>query len=106
VDRDYAARSADTSLRDRQRNDIAQQQGSDGNLKARRPPVHPADSTIFYGDAMIVDEWTVANEIAAGLAIAREKCPAATLKLVQQGVAASPFTRPKILRFCKEQWSR
>jgi hypothetical protein len=28
------------------------------------------------------------------------------LKLVQDGVAASPFTRPKILRFCREHWPR
>lgn len=64
------------------------------------------ESTIFYGDAMIVDVRRLENEIAAGLAVRREKCPAATLKLVQQGVTASPFTRPKFLRFCREQWTR
>jgi hypothetical protein len=64
------------------------------------------ESTIFYGDAMIVDAQRLENEIAAGLAVRREKCPAATLKLVQQGVGASPFTRPKFLRFCREQWGR
>lgn len=60
------------------------------------------DSAIFYGDAMIVDARRIKADMAAGLAIARERCPAATLRLAQQGVAASPFTRPKILRFCRE----
>jgi hypothetical protein len=64
------------------------------------------ESTIFYGDAMIVDAQRLGNEMAAGLAVRRDPCPAATLKLVQQGVSASPFTRPKFLRFCREQWGR
>jgi len=51
---------------------------------------------------MIVDAQRLEAEIAAGLALVREKCPVATLKLVQDGVAASPFTRPKILRFFRE----
>lgn len=74
-----------------------------------RPGDHPFirhDSTIFYGDAMIVDEQRLETEIAAGLAVVRDKCPNATLKLAQDGVAASPFTRPKFLRFCREQWRR
>jgi hypothetical protein len=64
------------------------------------------DSTIFYGDAMIVDARRLEAEIAADLALVLEKCPPATLKLVQDGVCASPFTRPKILRFCREHWRR
>jgi hypothetical protein len=64
------------------------------------------DSAIFYRGAMIADSTRIGGEIAAGLALAREKCTAATLKLVQDGVGASPFTPPKILRFCKERWSR
>jgi hypothetical protein len=62
------------------------------------------DSTIFYGDAMIVDVRRLEAEIAAGLALVREQCPPATLKFVQDGVAASPFTRPKVLRFCRDRW--
>ncbi len=74
-----------------------------------RPGDHPFirhDSTIFYGDAMIVDALRLESEIAAGLALIKEKCSNVTLKLVQDGVAASPFTRPKILRFCREHWRR
>lgn len=74
-----------------------------------RPGDHPFirhDSTIFYGDAMIVDARRLDAEIVAGLALVNARCPAATLKLVQDGVGASPFTRPKVLRFCKDQWSR
>jgi len=70
-----------------------------------RPGDHPFirhDSTIFYGDAMIVDALRLESEIAAGLALIRERCSAATLKLVQDGIAASPFTRAKILRFWRE----
>jgi hypothetical protein len=55
---------------------------------------------------MVVDAKRGENEITAGRALGREKCPHATLKLVQDGVGASPFTRPKILRFCREQWGR
>ena len=64
------------------------------------------DSTIYYGDAMIVDARRLDHEIAAGLAVRREKCPAATLTLVQDGVFASPFTRPKLQRFCREHRPR
>ena len=75
-------------------------------LRAGDHPFIRHDSTIFYGDAMIVDAIRLENEIAAGLAVRRDQCPAATLKLVQQGVSASPFTRPKFLRFCREQLGR
>ena len=63
-------------------------------------------STVFDGDAMVVDALRLDFEIAAGLALAQEKCPSATLKLVQDGLSASPFTRPKILRFCREHCRR
>jgi len=75
-------------------------------LRVGDHPFNRHDSTIFYGDGLIVDARRLEHEIAAGLAVRREKCPFATLKLVQQGVAASPFTRPKFLRFCREQWGR
>jgi hypothetical protein len=79
------------------------------NSKDQTVLLHPGDhpfirhdSTIFYGDAMIVDARRLATEIQAGLALVKEKCPAATLKLVQDGVGASPFTKPKVLRFYRE----
>jgi hypothetical protein len=74
-----------------------------------RPGDHPFlrhDSTIFYGDAMIVDARRLDAEIATGLALKRDNCTLATLKLVHDGVLASPFTRMKVVRFCREQWSR
>jgi hypothetical protein len=64
------------------------------------------DSAIFYGDAMIVDARRLDAEIAAGLVLRREICSQATLKLVQDGVLASPFTRMKVVRFCRDHWSR
>ena len=74
-----------------------------------RPGDHPFirhDSTVFYGDAMIVDARRLEAKIAAGLALSRQKCSQPTLKLVQDGVLASPFTRMKVVRFCREQWPR
>lgn len=64
------------------------------------------ESTISYGDAMVVDARRIESEIAAGLAVRRDPCPAATLKLIQQGVTASPFTRPKFRDFCCKLWGR
>lgn len=75
-------------------------------LNAGDHPFVRHESTIFYGDAMIVDAKRLENEIAAGLAVCRDPCPTATLELVQKGVSASPFTRPKFLRFCRERWVR
>lgn len=71
-------------------------------LKVGDHPFIRHDSTIFYGDGMVVDGRRLDAEISAGLAVAREKCPAATLKLIQDGVAASPFGRPKFVRFFRE----
>jgi hypothetical protein len=75
-------------------------------LRAGDHPFIRHDSTIFYGDAMIVDVHRLEAEITAGLALVRERCSPPILKLVQDGVLASPFTKPKIVRFCREQWRR
>jgi len=55
---------------------------------------------------MIVDVRQLDQDLTAGLIVAREKCPEQTLKLVQDGIRASPFTRPRFLRFCRDAWSR
>lgn len=73
-------------------------------LRAGDHPFIRHDSTIFYGDGMIVSAARIDNEIAAGLALRREPCTPSTLHLVQSGVTASPFTRPKFVRFCRERW--
>ena len=80
---------------------------SKGQTIILRPGDHPCirhDSTIFDGDGMIVDARKLDQDLSAGLIVAREKCPAARLKLVQDGIKASPFTRPRFLRFCREAW--
>lgn len=64
-------------------------------LKVGDHPFIRHESTISYGDAMIVDAKRLENEIAAGLAIPHAP-----------GVGASSFTKPKFLRFCREQWAR
>src|ERR1035437_1558939 len=65
-----------------------------------RPGDHPFirhDSSIFYGDAMIGDALRLESEIAAGLALVRERCSKPTLKLLQAVVVASPFTEDPAL---------
>jgi hypothetical protein len=72
------------------------------------PDDHPFirhESTIFYGDGMMVDTRKLDQDLAGASIVAREKCPAQTLKLVQDGISASPFTRPRFLRFCRDAWS-
>jgi hypothetical protein len=74
-----------------------------------RPGDHPFirhESTVFYGDAMIVDSRKLDQEMNGGLIVARDPCPTRTLKLIQDGIGASPFTRPRFLRFCREAWLR
>src|SRR4051794_27953595 len=55
-----------------------------------RPGDHPFirhESTIFYGDGMIVHARKLTQDLIAGLIVPREKCPAPTLKLVRDGIA-------------------
>jgi hypothetical protein len=49
---------------------------------------------------------TKAKVIIDGLGGLPGDWSAATLKLIQDGLVASPFTRPKILRFCRTHWRR
>jgi len=44
-------------------------------LRVGDHPLLRHDSTIFHGDAMIVDAQRLDAEIAAGLALLRDKCP-------------------------------
>jgi hypothetical protein len=60
----------------------------------------------FFGDGMIVDARILEQDLNAGLIVSREKCPPQTLKLVQDGIGASPFMRPRFLRFCRDAWAR
>lgn len=74
-----------------------------------RPGDHPFirhDSTVFFGDSRIVDARKLDALIEAGAAMKQEACPARTLKLVQDGLLASPFTPLKVARFCRERWAR
>lgn len=63
------------------------------------------DSTIFYGE-MIADARILKQEQNARLIVSREKCPPQTLKLAEDGIGVSPFTRPRFLRFCRGAWAR
>jgi len=51
----------------------------------------------------MLDGWTPRSQ--QGWRWARDLL-AGDSELVQEGVLASPFTRMKVVRFCRDQWSR
>lgn len=63
---------------------------------------HP--SAVHYIGAMLVDMRRLNALVSAGAVQRHDSCSSATLKLVQQGVMASPFTPRKVVEFCKQAW--
>ncbi|MGA2740145.1 MAG: hypothetical protein ABSG65_22225 [Bryobacteraceae bacterium] len=63
---------------------------------------HP--SSVRYSDAQLADEQRLLADIAAGTARHHRPCSPKLLRLVQDGMLASPFTPKKIERFCREHW--
>jgi len=61
-------------------------------------------SVVKFADARFADDLKLFAEVASRNAVPKEPCPPATLKLIQDGLIASPFTPKKIVAFCKEQW--
>ena len=64
---------------------------------------HP--SSVRYSDAQFADLQRLRADIAAGTAVRCQSCSPELLKLVQDGISASPYTPKKIARFCREYWS-
>lgn len=64
-------------------------------------PFITCDSAVFYADAQIIEEPTIAVALKNRTAQVRAACSAGLLKLVQDGVFASPFTPNKVIAFCK-----
>lgn len=75
-------------------------------LRSGDHPFIRHDSVVSYGDAQIIDARGVESAIARGEAARKERCSPGTLRLIQDGLLASPFTRPKVLRFCRDRWGR
>ena len=61
---------------------------------------HP--SIVFYADARIVDVRRLRSDLSSRLVEDREPCSSGLLKLVQQGIMASPFTPKKIITFYRQ----
>jgi hypothetical protein len=63
---------------------------------------HP--SAVRFSDAQFADALRLLAEVAARNAEPHRACSPELLKLVQDGILASPFTPKKIVAFCREQW--
>lgn len=58
-------------------------------------------STVFFGDAMIVEVERLHQWIEAGIAQPQPTCTAELAKLIQDGIFASDYTPNKIIDFCR-----
>lgn len=63
---------------------------------------HP--SAIRYSDAQLADVRKLHLDLAAGSVLRHQQCSQATLRIVQDGIHASPYTPKKIQIFCREFW--
>ena len=61
------------------------------------------DTAVLYAFAKIVDSNHLEQQILDGLALPRDSCSERILKLIQDGLLASPNTPPKIERFYRER---
>jgi hypothetical protein len=61
-------------------------------------------SSVRYSDARFADARRLRADIAAGTAIPHQPCRTEILRLVQDGISASPYTPKKVARFCLEHW--
>jgi hypothetical protein len=71
-------------------------------LRKGEHPFVTHDSAVFYGDAQIVDVRQLHADVAARTAQTRERCSPEVIRLVRDGLTASPFTPKKVLIFFKE----
>ena len=63
------------------------------------------ETAVLYSDARIVDVSLLEAEVKAGTAQIHKSCPSATLKLIQDGITASPHTARKVETFYKARKS-
>jgi hypothetical protein len=75
-------------------------------LKKGDHPFIASQSAVFYGDAQIITELTIADAVKNKSAQVRQACSPNLLKLIQDGIFASPYTSKKIILFCKQALTR
>jgi hypothetical protein len=63
-------------------------------------------SAVRYADAEIFQLAQLEAMISAGVVDQMDACNADLLRLVQQGLLASPFTPQRIINHCKTRWGR
>ena len=64
------------------------------------------DTTALYAFSQITDVNNLIQQVADGLAVPRERCAPAILKLMQDGILASPETPRKIQEFYRARARR
>jgi hypothetical protein len=75
-------------------------------LKRGDHPFITCNSAVFYADAQIIEERVIIAALKNRTAQVRAACSAELLKLVQDGVFASPFTHKKVITFCRQALGR
>ena len=78
------------------------------NDKDQTVVLHPGEhpfimrtSTIYFSGAIVVDVRVIETRIAEGKVRSHARCSPKLLKLLQEGVAVSPFTPKKVITFCR-----
>jgi hypothetical protein len=72
-------------------------------LRSEEHPFINRDTTVLYAYAEIVDADNLRQQVADGQAVRRAACTPGMLKLIQDGVQASPFTPRKVQTFCRQR---
>lgn len=61
-------------------------------------------SSVRYSDGRFADVRRLRADLAAGTAARRDPCTPQLLRLVQDGIIASPYTPKKIVNYCHDLW--
>jgi hypothetical protein len=61
-------------------------------------------TSVRYSDAQFADVRRLRADIEAGTAVPHRACTAEILRLIQDGIFASPYTPKKVATFCRECW--
>ena len=62
-------------------------------------------SVVFYAQPVLVAATTLSRQLADGLIKYHEECTPELLKLIQDGLLASPATPKKFIAHCKTAWA-
>src|SRR5229473_7806297 len=66
------------------------------------PGEHPfvnRPTSVRYSDARIADVRRLSADISGGLALPKQPCSPTLLRLIQDGLSASPYTPNKVIEF-------